>query len=69
MTILDPFEPAQYPVTEEEIALTQQLFKKKGNEIDEYQAEQEVLKFRKVVDVFLDEYFEKEIKKPETLTD
>lgn len=37
----------------------QEIFKEAGKEIDKYQAEIEVLKFRKVVDVFLEEYFEK----------
>lgn len=62
MTTLDPFEPVEHPVTEKEIAITQKIFRENGNEINEYQAEQEVLKFRKVIAVFLDEYFEKELK-------
>lgn len=63
MTTLDPFEPIKRPITEEEIAKVQQIFKEGGNEIDEYQAEQELIKLYKLFDLFVDEYFEKEIKK------
>lgn len=63
MTTLDPYEPVKLPITDEEIAKVQQIFKKNGNEIDEYQAEQELLKLYKLFDLFIDEYYEKEFKK------
>lgn len=63
MTTLDPFEPVKHPITQEEIAKVQQIFKENGNEIDEYQAEQELLKLYKLFDLFIDEYYEKEFKK------
>ncbi|MCR4277886.1 MAG: hypothetical protein NUV80_01750 [Candidatus Berkelbacteria bacterium] len=58
MTTLDPFEPIKRPITEEEIAKIRQIFKENGNEIDEYQAEQELFKLYKLFDLFADEYFE-----------
>jgi len=68
VTTLDPFEPIKHPVTDEEITKVKEIFMEAGSEIDDYQAELEVLKLRKLVDVFVDEYFEK-IKKPETPND
>lgn len=58
MVTLDPFEHVQHPVTEEGIAKVQEIFKEAGNEIDEYQAEQELFKLYKLFDLFVDEYFE-----------
>jgi len=60
MTTLDPFEPVQYPVTEEEIAQVQAIFKESGKVISEAEAEIETIKLRQLADMAMEMYFQQE---------